>query len=126
MKKKMKIIIAIITVLAVAGGLTAFFLLKGKDDDVSDELVFVNSVENIMGTGVSVDSRYMGIVETQETKKVNPDSDKKVKTLYVKVGDEVYIWDNQMVTLEEVAKRCDTINYEIMSSIMERVERKFV
>lgn len=43
----------------------------------------------------------------------------------VKVGDEAYIWDNQTVTLEEVAKKCDTINYEIMSSIMERVVRKF-
>ncbi|MBQ7707313.1 MAG: biotin/lipoyl-binding protein, partial [Lachnospiraceae bacterium] len=137
MKKKMKIIIAIIVVLAVAGGLTAFFLLKGKDDDVSDELVFVNSVENIMGTGVSVDSRYMGIVETQETKKVNPDSDKKVKTLYVKVGDEVkkgdllFEYDTEsmqlklrqlQLELQNINNGIATLNQQIAEAVKERDE----
>lgn len=44
----------------------------------------------------------------------------------VKVGDTVYLWDNKNVLLEEVAQKCDTIHYEIMSSITERVERKFI
>ena len=35
----------------------------------------------------------------------------------VKIGDEVYIWDNKQITLEEIAKQCDTINYEILSTI---------
>lgn len=43
-----------------------------------------------------------------------------------KVGDDVYIWDNENITLEEVAKHCETINYEIMSTISERVPRIFV
>ncbi|MBQ8913081.1 MAG: efflux RND transporter periplasmic adaptor subunit, partial [Lachnospiraceae bacterium] len=89
MKKKIKIIITIIVLLAIAGGLTAYLFLKDKNDDESVELVYVDSVENIMGIGVSVESRYMGIVETQETKNVNPDSDKKVKQLYVSAGDSV-------------------------------------
>ena len=44
----------------------------------------------------------------------------------VKVGDDVYIWDNEIITLEEVAKMCGTINYEIMCTISERVPRIFI
>lgn len=44
----------------------------------------------------------------------------------IEVGDEVIIWDNENITLEELAKKCDTINYEILCSISERVPRKFI
>ena len=44
----------------------------------------------------------------------------------VSLGDEVYIWDNEIITLEEIAEKCGTINYEIMSQISERVPRKFI
>ena len=43
----------------------------------------------------------------------------------VKIGDEVYIWDNKIVTLDEIAEKCDTINYEIMSTVSDRVPRIF-
>ena len=42
------------------------------------------------------------------------------------LNDEVYIWDNSIVTLEDIAKRCDTINYEILSEISDRVPREFI
>jgi alanine racemase len=44
----------------------------------------------------------------------------------VKMGDTVYIWDNEKIKLEDVAKKCDTINYEIMSTISSRVPRVFI
>lgn len=43
----------------------------------------------------------------------------------VKVGDDVWIWDNEKITLEEMAEKCHTINYEIMSTISNRVPRIF-
>lgn len=43
----------------------------------------------------------------------------------VKLGDTVYIWDNEKITLDEIAKKCDTINYEIISTISDRVPREF-
>ncbi len=43
----------------------------------------------------------------------------------INVGDEVIIWDNENITLEELATKCETINYEILSTISERVPRKF-
>ena len=44
----------------------------------------------------------------------------------VHIGDDVYIWDNDLITLEEISKNCNTINYEILSTISERVPRKFI
>ena len=44
----------------------------------------------------------------------------------VQVGNEVYIWDNEIINLNEIAEKCDTINYEILSTISSRVPRKFI
>ena len=44
----------------------------------------------------------------------------------VSIGDEVIIWDNENIMLEELANKCDTINYEILCTISERVPRKFI
>lgn len=41
------------------------------------------------------------------------------------IGDSVYIWDNNIISIEEIAKKCNTIHYEILSTISERVERVF-
>ncbi len=46
-----------------------------------------------------------------------------VTGLDVKVGDSVYIWDNENITIEDIANKCNTINYEIISTISDRVER---
>lgn len=43
----------------------------------------------------------------------------------VNVGNDVYIWDNEKITLEEVACVAGTINYEILSRISYRVPREF-
>lgn len=44
----------------------------------------------------------------------------------VKIGDDVFIWDNKKITLEEIAHLNNTINYEILSTITNRVPRKFI
>lgn len=44
----------------------------------------------------------------------------------VEVGDEVIIWDNKNITLEQLAEKCGTINYEILCTIGARVPRKFI
>lgn len=44
----------------------------------------------------------------------------------VEVGTEVYIWDNKNITLEDIANECNTINYEILSTVSYRVPRKFI
>ncbi len=44
----------------------------------------------------------------------------------VKTGDKVYLWDNNNITVEDLAKDSNTINYEIISRIAPRVERKYI
>lgn len=43
-----------------------------------------------------------------------------------KVGDTVYIWDNNLITVEDIAKIYNTINYEVISTIGDRVPRIFI
>ena len=49
-----------------------------------------------------------------------------VTNIDCKVDDDVYIWDNNLITLDEIANELDTISYEIISTITDRVERVFV
>ena len=42
------------------------------------------------------------------------------------IGDDVYIWDNENITVEEIAEICETINYEIISTVSYRVPRVFI
>ena len=42
----------------------------------------------------------------------------------INIGDEIYIWDNENLTVDEVGNWCNGIcNYEVMTSITERVPR---
>ena len=44
----------------------------------------------------------------------------------IKVGDEVFIWDNEYITVEDIANIYDTINYEVISTISNRVVREYI
>lgn len=44
----------------------------------------------------------------------------------VKLGDEVIIWDNENIKVEDLAEKCQTINHEILCMITDRVPRKFI
>ena len=44
----------------------------------------------------------------------------------VQVGDEVVIWDNKNITVEQLAEKCGTINYEILCTVGSRVPRRFI
>lgn len=49
-----------------------------------------------------------------------------VTGINVKVGDTVYLWDNKNICIEDIAKLCGTINYEILCGISSRVKRIYV
>lgn len=49
-----------------------------------------------------------------------------VTDLDVKVGDEVYLFDNELIKVEDIAIFYDSINYEVISTISDRVPRKFI
>ncbi len=49
-----------------------------------------------------------------------------VTNLDVHIGDTVYIFDNDYITLDEIAEECNTINYEILCTFSYRIPRYFI
>ena len=44
----------------------------------------------------------------------------------VKVGEDVSIWDNDIITVEEIGEKTNQINYEVISTVSDRVPRIFI
>mgnify|MGYP004502318777 FL=1 len=83
-------------------GIKRCLINKGK-------VVINGKLANMVGT-ICMDSFMIDVTDIPEAK----------------VGTEVFIWDNNVRKLEDIANECDTINYEIISTISDRVPRKFV
>lgn len=49
-----------------------------------------------------------------------------VTDIEANVNDDVFIWDNENITVEDIATNYDTINYEVLTGISESVYRKFI
>ena len=77
----------LVIVIAVVIGV---FVSRGSSS--SDGLTaYVDSVSMItgLGSGSGLMNRYSGVVEPQETLQINRNQERKIKELYVKVGDKV-------------------------------------
>ncbi len=124
MKKKKIVVIVIIVLLVLFGIGAAVIVMTRNKDKGSDEMVYVESVANITGLGLTGDNRYMGIVESQETKGVEKASDKTVKEIFVEVGDEVkagdqlFEYDTEEMTLKlkQLELELSSINTSITTS----------
>ena len=84
MKKKIIAIVCAVAVLAAAGGgVTWHFLGNSTKED--DNVVYVNTVKALtnLGTGNGMENRYAGVVESENTWKVEKNSEKTVKEVYV-------------------------------------------
>ncbi len=122
--KKGKIIV-ILVILAVLVGAGIFFVQRFLKKDKGDDgrLVYVESVASITGHGTGLSNRYMGIVEAQETKKVEKDDSKKIAEIFVSVGDRVnegdqlfsYDTEEMKLDLQEMELELDSIENSIAS-----------
>ena len=84
--------------------------LPGEHVQIKDGKVYINGkYANIIGN-VCMDNFMVDVTNIEN----------------IKIGDEVILWDNENITVEEVAKECDTINYEILCNISKRIPRKYV
>lgn len=89
MDKKKKIIIGVvIAVIVVAAVVLSIVLAKGTGKKSKDK-VYVEKVKTICGNDAGITNRFSGVVEAQDSWKIKLDGDKKVKEIFVKVGDEV-------------------------------------
>lgn len=89
MKKKIFVIGGIVIIAgAVSAG--AWYYLKDKDGVAAgDEVAYVTRISALNGDDSGVMNRFAGVVEPQETVKVNIESGRKVKEVEVKTGEEV-------------------------------------
>ena len=117
-KKRLIIIISIAAAVLIAGGLAAFFIIKHnrENNEGNGKLVYVQKVSDIIGSGVGMTNRYMGIVESQEIKPVQKDADKTVGKVYVEEGDIVkkddplFEYDTESMQME-----LDSLKLELQS-----------
>lgn len=93
--KRKPIVIALICVAVLAAAATCawFFWLNDYFKAANSSPVYVNAVSAITGLNTGVNPRYSGIVEPQQTFKINKDESKTVSEVKVSVGDEVHIGD---------------------------------
>lgn len=87
--KKPIIVLVIVLCLAAAAGVFIFLYNKRGGKAKSDRLVYVETVRTITGVPLGTVSRFMGVVESQETKSVKKESNQSVKEIFVKEGDNV-------------------------------------
>lgn len=78
----------------LAAAAVGFIFLRGGSQGASgdtENLVYVDSVASItgLGSGNGMLNRFGGVVEPQKTVDIKVSSDKKVKEIYVKEGDDV-------------------------------------
>ncbi|RDU23938.1 efflux RND transporter periplasmic adaptor subunit [Anaerosacchariphilus polymeriproducens] len=92
LSKKVKIISAVVIIVLIIAGIGIWYAFSGFGVSEEDK-VYVESVAEVAGlTGVNgSQNRYSGVVEAQETYKIEKDADTKVKDVLVKVGDTVKV-----------------------------------
>ena len=80
-----------------------------RDNTNKGKVVINNTICNVIGS-VCMDSCMVDVTDLEN----------------VSVGDEVYIFDNKNITLEDIANLYNTINYEVLCTISDRVPRDFI
>lgn len=89
-KKKIGIIIAVVVIIAAAAGGGAWYFLNGNMGiGNSADKVYVEKVSSLNVANAGVQNRYSGVVEAQESWKVNKEADREVKEVFVEQGDMV-------------------------------------
>lgn len=114
---KKKVIIAILTIVILGGaGFGIWYGLNSAGSEAGTSAsVYVQSVSQITGYGnLGASDRYTGVVETQQSLKVNKDDTKTIKTIFVKAGDEVQVGDQLFeYDTDEMALTLDQHNLEL-------------
>ena len=109
-----KTITIILIILLIAGGIGAafYFLVFKKAPDKAEDKVYVQSVKALQSYG-GYSNRFNGVVEAQKSEKTDFDPEKKLKELFVSVGDTVaeddplFCYDTESISLEIDQLRLD-------------------
>lgn len=89
MKKRVLIVGGILIAVGIAGGAGWRYYSEHVSITTNDDVAYVSKVSEIVGTTTGVTNRFAGVVEPQQTVKVELESGRTVKEVYVEVGDVV-------------------------------------
>lgn len=91
MNRKKLILAGTAAVAVVVIGIGAWKLTENDGSNSTENVVYVNSVENLMnpGSGNGAVNRFAGVVETQKQVDIQQSQEKTVKEIYVEEGQEV-------------------------------------
>ena len=111
-RKILIIIIAAIAILSVVFVVLYFLIFKKSD---STKSVFISKVSEITGSSdLNWTNRYMGVVESQETKEINLEQGRELLELFVEVGDSVNAGDKLFsYSTDDIERRMAQTNIEI-------------
>ena len=116
MLKNKKILIAVlVAVVAIVATIFTFFQ-KNLGGTSGGSVAYVDTISNIMGSTGGGNDRYSGVVEAQQSVKVNKNQEKKIEQVFVSVGDQVipttvlFRYD-----VSEAQKQISSINLDIES-----------
>ncbi|MCI8274581.1 MAG: RND transporter MFP subunit [Lachnospiraceae bacterium] len=129
---KKKIIAAVICILVVAAIVVGAVWKFSSPDESSgtdgENMLYADSVGLLTGTGLGAQNRFSGVVEAQNTLKIQLESDQTVKDILVEKGQAVEIgtplfeYDTEDMSLkleqanlelEKISNSMDTINAQI-------------
>ncbi|HIQ98561.1 MAG TPA: efflux RND transporter periplasmic adaptor subunit [Candidatus Scybalocola faecavium] len=126
MKSKQKVILIIciiIGVIVIAAAALYYFVFRGSKTSTDSQVAYVDPVSVIagLGSGNGNQNRFSGVVESQETTKVEKNADKKIKDIFVSAGDEVsvgtplfeYDTEDTALTLEQERINLESIQNDI-------------
>lgn len=116
MEKKKKIAIgAAVAVVAVLVVVLSIYLANKQGTDKSNQ-AYVEKVAALTGSQSGTTNRFAGVIEAQDTWKINLSSDKEVKEVYVKAGDEVAEGDQLFsYNTDEVSSQIEQEKLELES-----------
>lgn len=89
MNKKYKIIGGVCGAVCIGGLAAGIFFIRGAGGKQAEDLAYVMSVSSM--NDMSGTQRLAGVVESQKTLEIQKDSEREVKEILVKAGDEVEV-----------------------------------
>jgi len=124
-KKKIGIIAGVIISVLIIGGLGIYFISGAPVGGGSESKVYVEKVSSVIGLDAGAQSRFNGVVETQDAHEIKVDSSRKIAKIHVSVNDEIKVgqtlvtYDTSELELQMAlaALEVESINNEIASCV---------
>ena len=127
--KKKKWIIGSISAAILIGSIGIIAAVKHSFNDAGDMEVYTTQVSMLTSSSIGLVDRFAGVVEPQETLKIQKATDKNVKEIFVQAGDTVtkgtalfsYDVDEIRLKLSEAELELERITNEI-STLYDQIE----